>query len=61
MLKPEIHGPVDRRVAAELRHLGHVRDCFLETDQWDKAIEMIDIYNTVFCRWYYNRQQCQNK
>ena len=56
-MKSVIHGQVDRRVAAELRHLGHVRDCFLETEQWDRALETIDLYNRVYARWYYDTER----
>jgi hypothetical protein len=46
-------GKVPSRIAAELRYLGRERDFHFECGDADKALLAMELYDRVFCRWYF--------
>ncbi len=50
---PKVKGKIPARIAAELRYLGRQRDEYMAAGCIEKAIEVMDIYNLVFCRWWF--------
>lgn len=50
-------GKVPSRIAAELRYLGRERDYHFEFGDGDKAIRSMELYDRVFCRWYFSEIQ----
>jgi hypothetical protein len=55
-MEQPIHGAVDDRVAAELRYLGKLLEYYWWNDHAEKAIEVAQLYDAVFCRWYYGKE-----
>jgi len=52
-----VTGKMPPRISAELRYLGRERDFHFECGDGDKAIRAMELYDRVFCRWYFSESQ----
>jgi len=54
---PKVKGKVPARIAAELRYLGRERDEYLIAENFESALKVMDLYDRVYCRWYFENEE----
>jgi len=54
---PKVKGKVPARIAAELRYLGRERDEYLIAENFEAALTVMELYDTVYSRWYYLNEE----